>query len=352
MIAGLVLAGVAGVGYKLLDKVADNAIDKAVDKAKYLFGRKKKSSVLQDTQDVGFDDLERLDELQTNRTMWSKGRKVLVYSKGEHAFLHGYITEKEEEYQTFTVIYGKKKDQMTLKKELKWNSRDLRDHPSNTDFDENDANPFPSPEKGLSESSADMGATAEIGANHIGEATADFNPTLESNFSPSPPDLQDHSSCPPTLDATLETSPYAGIKRPAEGTGEFQRPAKRRRRYRTCILTRSNNLDKAPPSFEMAGENTSIIIGRQIDATRLTIPHPFMSRRHAELRSTEHGWEICDHGSLNGTHVTRDSGGEPQTTKLENKGEYFTLEEGDLITFGVVTADETQKAIYEVDTVR
>ncbi len=44
------------------------------------------------------------------------------------------------------------------------------------------------------------------------------------------------------------------------------------------------------------------VIGRA-DGCRMWIDHTSVSRRHAELRRTEGGWEVCDLGSMNGTWV-------------------------------------------------
>lgn len=66
-------------------------------------------------------------------------------------------------------------------------------------------------------------------------------------------------------------------------------------------------LDPENPYFFELQENGALEIGRKPASPggprKLVIPVAEVSGRHAELRSGEHGWSVCDLGSTNGTRL-------------------------------------------------
>lgn len=86
-------------------------------------------------------------------------------------------------------------------------------------------------------------------------------------------------------------------------------------------------------------EQTSLVLGRD-PACGLHLPDASVSRRHAELRKLEDGFEITDLGSTNGTLVN----GEEVSTQLLRSGD--CLKVGSFL-FKFLSADSIETAYHE-----
>jgi hypothetical protein len=76
-----------------------------------------------------------------------------------------------------------------------------------------------------------------------------------------------------------------------------------------------------------------LVIGRAPDCD-VVLTHPTISRRHAQLRPRQLGWELVDLGSTNGTRVN----GYPQL------GTAAHLKAGDIVSFGALSLAVTTAA--------
>lgn len=93
-------------------------------------------------------------------------------------------------------------------------------------------------------------------------------------------------------------------------------------------------LDPENPYFFELQENGSLEIGRKPSAPggprKLVIPVAEVSGRHAELRSGEHGWSVCDLGSTNGTRLNGQWLTPGQEYLLKN-GDHIKVAQVDLV---------------------
>jgi FHA domain/Domain of unknown function (DUF1707) len=88
---------------------------------------------------------------------------------------------------------------------------------------------------------------------------------------------------------------------------------------------RSWRLPWLPPLCLPAGADRALVIGRSPDCD-LVLSHPTISRRHAQLRPRQQGWELLDLGSTNGTRVNGWPLGVPQAVHA-----------GDVVSFGALS---------------
>ncbi|XP_039283995.1 helicase SEN1 isoform X2 [Nilaparvata lugens] len=105
------------------------------------------------------------------------------------------------------------------------------------------------------------------------------------------------------------------------------------------LILQSINMSALVPYFELYVGKT--IVGRDPRCCQITLDNSFISRRHAEISVEEDGSAyVRDLGSSNGTYIN--------SAALDPK-DYFVLEDGDILSFGVDTFfDEVTGRLFKV----